>query len=95
MPSVRKQQVLSVADFRYVSIHCSKCNTTLVRDFKNETKSRSGYFAPRECPICGQDFDSAVTHLDALQQVYGKLSAAERAFTFSGEPVDEFADPQN
>ena len=82
---MRKQRVLSIADFRYVSIHCVYCNSTLILDLEGEIAGRRAYFTPTACSVCGHDFDSALANLNMLNQVYKKLVAAKSALTFSGE----------
>jgi hypothetical protein len=86
---MRKQRVLSIADFRYVSIHCVYCNSTLILDLEGEIAGRRAYFAPTACSVCGHDFDSALANLNMLNQVYKKLVAAKSALTFSGESENE------
>ena len=86
---MRKQRVLSVADFRYVSLHCTHCNSTLVLDLMGEIAGQRAYFAPRACSVCAHDFDSAVSELNTLNQVYRKLAAAKNVFSFTGEAEDE------
>jgi hypothetical protein len=66
---MRKQRVLSIADFRYVSIHCVYCNSTLILDLEGEIAGRRAYFAPTACSVCGHDFDSALANLNMLNQV--------------------------
>lgn len=86
---MRKQRVLSIADFRYVSIHCVHCNSTLVLDLEGEIAGRRAHFTPTACSVCCHDFDSAVDNLNMLNQVYKKLSPARNAITFTGEAEDE------
>jgi transcription elongation factor Elf1 len=86
---MHKQPVLSIEDFRYVSIHCVHCNSTLTIDLEGEVVGRRAYFAPIACSVCGHDFDSAVQNLNLFNQVYKKLGAVKNVLTFSGEAENE------
>lgn len=86
---MRKQQVFSLTDLRYVSIHCGRCNSDVTLDLTRDIAGQRAYFAPQRCSVCGQDFDSAVENLNLFHQLYKKLAAAAKVLTFLGEAEDK------
>ena len=62
MCAMHKQFVVSLADLRYVRIECPQCKTKVILDMqeKSATAEKNNFFAPKECPGCRNDYDSAI-----------------------------------
>jgi hypothetical protein len=76
---MHKERILSLEDLRFVRITCRHCNTRVTLDLNTRTgfmapNSDRQTFPPRECPVCHEDFDSAISNLGALHQLYGKMA---------------------
>lgn len=88
---MRKQMIVGLGDFRYVSIECPRCHTRLVLDMqKREFANEHNFFTPKICPGCSSNYDSAIQpNVDRLQVAYeGLMEIADRV-TFLSEPEDE------
>lgn len=88
---MRKQLALSVEDLGRVAIRCNGCGTEVVLDFKTYKPFRDRHsFAPRNCPSCGLEFDSAFQQLNALQEAYAALIGFQERLTFyvDAHPAD-------
>ena len=73
---MQKQFVVSLADFRFVSIECQTCRTLVTMDMKEPHEFTEKYdaFTPKDCPACRRQYDSAVRPgVDALQRAYAAL----------------------
>jgi hypothetical protein len=59
---MQSEFIVSLSDLRYVEIHCSNCSTKVTLDMKNpsELSEKHGFFAPKECPGCRREYDSAI-----------------------------------
>ena len=90
MRFMQKQIVVSLADLRYVSVHCPRCRTTVTLDMKEPSefaKKYDGAFVPKECPGCREDYDTAIRpSVGAFQSSYHSLSEIAERVSFSGEP---------
>jgi hypothetical protein len=97
MHDMHKERVLSLEDLRFVRITCRHCNTRVTLDLNTKTgvfappfpPPNHQTFPPEECPVCHEKFDSAVSNLGGLHQLYGKLIPLKGIIGFHGEPVDE------
>ena len=79
--------VISLADMRYVEIHCSHCSTKVTLDMEkpSDFSEKHGVFAPKECPGCRKDFDSAIMPaVDGFQRAYKSLLQIPQSVTFRG-----------
>jgi hypothetical protein len=81
------ETIVSLSDIRYVEIHCSNCNTKVTLDMQepSEFSTKYGEFAPKECPGCRKDYDSALRPaVYAFQRAYHSLLAIPKNVTFRG-----------
>lgn len=88
---MRSQSVISLADFRFVSIECPHCHTKVVLDMQtpSDFARKHGRFAPFKCPGCDAPYDTAVQpNVDALQEAYSRLFAIADRISFIGEPEE-------
>jgi hypothetical protein len=79
--------VISLADMRYVEIHCDKCAATVTLDMEKpfDFSGGKGAFAPKECPGCHKDYDSAIKPaVNDFQQAYQSLLQIPKSVTFRG-----------
>lgn len=90
---MRKQTVISLSDFRHVSIECPHCHTRVILDMGKPSgfATQHGSFSPVKCPGCNADYDSSITPgINALQRAFAGLAAMATHITFIGE---QEADP--
>jgi hypothetical protein len=100
MSVMRNQTVVSLEDFRYVSILCRHCKSKTVLDMLapvtlSASTGRSKW-TPSQCPICFEAFDSALEQFDGFQRAYAAICAARLAGQlrfFSGSEFDSSAHP--
>ena len=81
--------IVSLDDMRYVEIHCLNCTTKVTLDMEkpSDFSQKQNTFAPKECPGCRKDYDSAVKPaVDAFQRAYHSLLAIPKSVTFRGMP---------
>jgi hypothetical protein len=79
--------VISLADIRYVDIHCAQCPTVVTMDMKDDKpfNERPGAFAPKACPGCQNNYDSAVKgSIDGFKSAYQALLNFPESVTFRG-----------
>ena len=84
---MKSQNVTEVADLRYVLIGCANCKTTVTLDMKVKTDpaQQHGFFSPKKCPGCLQEYDSAaISTIDSLQRLYAVLDLMADRIQFSG-----------
>lgn len=78
--------IVSLSDLRFVEIHCH-CGTKVTLDMENpsEFSQKQGVFAPKECPGCRMDYDTAIRPaVDAFQRAYHSLLQIPKSVTFRG-----------
>ena len=78
--------VVSLADMRYVEIRCI-CGTKVTLDMEKppEAALKLGVFAPKICPGCRNDYDSAIKPaVDGFQRAYQSLLQIPKSVTFRG-----------
>lgn len=82
--NVRQENIVSLEDFRRISIDCPHCHTVVILDMESVTdKTMQRSFTPKECPACQKDYDSAIRpNVDAFQKAFAALKpiAARIAF---------------
>ena len=91
MAALHKQFVVSLADLRYVSISCPRCKTRVVLDMEepSEFSRKHGNFAPKECPGCRDDYDTAIRPaVDGFQRAYQSVLEIADRITFQGNVED-------
>ena len=95
MTAVHEQVVVSVQDLRFATLCCRHCNTRVTLDFDTEFEApRAPFRAVRECPRCGNPYDSAVPpSIEALQRLYKALAGLGSAVTFNGAARNAEATP--
>jgi len=79
--------IVSLSDLRFVEIHCSQCTTKVTLDMRepSEFSVKQGVFAPKECPGCRKNYDSAIRPaVDDFQRAYHSLSEFPNSVTFRG-----------
>jgi hypothetical protein len=79
--------VISLSDMRYVEIHCEHCRTKVTLDMQDvsEFSEKYGAFAPKTCPGCRKDYDTAIMPaVDAFQRAYQSLLQIPKSITFRG-----------
>jgi hypothetical protein len=80
--------IVLLSDIRFVEIHCSHCTTKLTLDMREPSEfsqKNDGAFAPKECPGCRKDYDSAVRPaVHAFQRAYQSLLEIPKSITFRG-----------
>jgi hypothetical protein len=87
--------VISLADMRYVDIHCAQCATIVTMDMKGEKpfNARPGAFATKACPGCQRDYDSAIKgSIDGFKSAYQVLLNFPDSVTFRGVSSHEADD---
>jgi hypothetical protein len=87
---VQKEFVISLSDLRYVSITCPNCRTIVTLDMKepSEFSEKHGAFAPKECPGCRIDYDTAIRPaVDGFQRSYQSLGEIADRISFRSVPV--------
>lgn len=75
MTAMTRELAFAIGDLRRVFVECSTCGTSVCLDLGN---FRTGVgdrmiFAPRSCPSCKRNFDTALESLNALQEAYSHL----------------------
>jgi NAD-dependent SIR2 family protein deacetylase len=83
----QNETIVFLSDLRFVEIHCSHCSTKVTLDMQepSEFSKQHGFFAPKECPGCRKDFDTAIRPaVDAFQRAYRSLSEIPKSITFRG-----------
>ena len=83
----QNETIVSLSDLRFVEIHCSHCTTKVTLDMQepSEFSTKQGVFAPKECPGCRKDYDSAIRPaVDAFQRAYRSLLNIPKSITFRG-----------
>jgi len=83
----QNETIVSLADLRFVEVHCSHCRTKVTLDMQepSEFSTKHGVFAPKECPGCRKDYDSAIRPaVDAFQRAYHSLLELPSSVTFRG-----------
>ena len=87
-----KQLAISLADLRYVSVHCPHCRTVVTLDMKEPSEfaqTHDGAFCPKQCPGCRDDYDTAIRpSVDAFQKSYHALMEIAERVSFLGEEKD-------
>jgi hypothetical protein len=75
---MREQTTISIEDIRYVSIKCRHCNSRVTIDMGKapDLNFSRPQFAPSNCGICNEPFDSAVQRLNQFQRDYLALAEA-------------------
>lgn len=89
---MHKELVISIADLRYVCILCPHCQTKVVLDMKEKAPfaAKHGIFAPKKCPGCYAEYDSAIQpNVDDLQRAYQSLIEIADRISFRGEATIE------
>jgi hypothetical protein len=84
--------VISLADIRYVDIHCAQCPTVVTMDMKDDKpfNERPGAFAPKTCPGCQKNYDSAIkTGIDGFKSAYQTLLNVPLSVTFRSASREE------
>jgi hypothetical protein len=87
---VQKEFVVSLNDLRYVSITCPNCRAIVTLDMKEPSEFSKKYetFAPKECPSCRIDYDTAIRPaIDAFQRSYQSLGEIADRISFRSVPV--------
>lgn len=87
--------VISLADMRYVEIHCAMCKTKVTLDMEKPSDfgKKHGYFAPKTCPGCHTDYDSKIrSAVDGFQRSYEELLSFPQGVTFRGISSHEVDD---
>jgi hypothetical protein len=87
--------VVSLADMRYVEIHCPICKTKVTLDMQEppEYGKKYGFFTPKICPGCQKDYDTAIRPaVDAFQRAYESLLSIPETVTFRGVSSHEVDD---
>ena len=85
---MHKQFIVSLSDLRFVRIECPQCRTKVILDMqeKSALAEKHGFFAPKECPGCRSEYDSALRNsVDALQRLYKPLLEASGKVNFVGD----------
>jgi len=86
---MHKELVVSLADLRYVSISCQNCRTVVTLDMKTPSEfaqKNDGAFAPKQCPGCRQDYDTAIRpSVESFQRSYHSLMEIAGRISFRGE----------
>ena len=85
---MHKETVVSILDFRYVVIDCPQCRTKVILDMKERSAlaEKHNFFAPKDCPGCRSEYDSAMRGtIDSLQRMYRSLLQFSDRITFQGE----------
>ena len=88
---MHKESVISINDLRYVCIQCPHCKARVTLDMQQKTEllARHGFFAPKQCPGCQTDYDTAIqAGVDQLQKAYQALAAVADRITFRAESSD-------
>jgi hypothetical protein len=81
---MRSQFVISVADLRFATIVCARCNTRVTLDLG--VVATAAFDTPQQCPRCAAAFDSAVRPaVNAIQKAYQSLARLEDAVAFTSE----------
>jgi hypothetical protein len=82
----QNETIVFLSDIRFVEIHCSYCTTKVTLDMQepSEFSTKHGVFAPKECPGCRKQYDSAVRAVDAFQEMYRELLKIKDSVTFRG-----------
>lgn len=84
----QNETIISLLDIRFVEIHCSHCTTKVTLDMQEPSEfalKHDDAFAPKECPGCRKDYDSAVgPSVNAFQWAYRELSKVGKSVTFRG-----------
>jgi hypothetical protein len=77
--------IVSVSDLRFVTLACRHCNTRVTLDLEAEFEPpRAPFRSPRECPRCGNPFDSAVPGAaELMQRVYKAVAGLGGDVTFT------------
>ncbi len=86
--------IISLADMRYVEIHCPNCTTKVTLDMEkpSDFSEKHGFFAPKECPGCRKDYDTAIRPaVDSFQRAYQSLLQMPKSITFRGASSREGA----
>jgi len=89
MTAMQKQLVVSLADIRYLSIYCPRCRTTVTLDMKEppQITEKHSAFAPKICPGCRDDYDTAIrSNVDRLYGAYKALEPIADRIGLRGEP---------
>jgi hypothetical protein len=84
---MKSDVLILLEDICFVEIHCSHCGTFVTMDMKEEKPiiGRPGAFAPKTCPGCQKDYDSAVrTGVDGFKSAYQTLLNFPSSVTFRG-----------
>ncbi len=92
---LRREFVFSMKELRHVVIACPQCKTEVVLDmagftppFAGETRTRMA-FAPRQCPACKNNYDTALLQLEELQRAYLALSRLGKTVTLRAAVENE------
>lgn len=88
---MHKQIVVSIADLRYICIKCPHCHTKVILDMKEKSSfaKKQGIFAPKRCPGCETNYDSAIQpNVDQLQRAYESLLEIVDNISFHSEPAE-------
>jgi hypothetical protein len=86
---VQKEFIVSLHDLRYVSITCPNCRTIVTLDMKepSEFNKKHGAFAPKECPGCRINYDTAIQPaVDGFQRSYQSLAEIADRISFRSIP---------
>jgi len=72
---MRHELELTLKDLRLISIRCGNCRTVVTMDMERKEdvspKTREGAFSLRNCPICGNAYDSALpSSIDSIHRAY-------------------------
>lgn len=89
---MKTQISVSLADLRYVSIHCPGCRTVVTLDMKKPSefsKTHDMAFCPAECPGCREKYDTAIRPaVTTFQKSYESLVEIADRISFSGTAED-------
>jgi hypothetical protein len=84
---MKSDVLILLEDIRFVEIHCQHCGTFVTMDMQEEKSfsNRPGAFAPKTCPGCQKDYDSAVkAGVDGFKSAYQTLLNFPSSVTFRG-----------
>jgi hypothetical protein len=87
---MRKELVISLVDIRYICIKCQNCKAEVTLDMqaKYDLAEKYGAFAPKQCPVCQQRYDSAIPeNVDQLRKAYRAMLSIAEQITLKGDSV--------
>jgi hypothetical protein len=84
----QNETIVFLSDIRFVEIHCAYCSTKVTLDMQEPSEFSQRHdeaFAPKECPGCRKNYDSAVRPaVNAFQYAYHTLLEIQKSVTFRG-----------